>query len=186
MDPPWSLRIRDEAPLTIAAVVRGTVWILPDGADPRPMHVGDVALIRGPEHYTVADSPDTAPQVIIHPGQVCTTLDGVSGAEAMDQGVRTWGNSAQGATVVLTGTYQGDGEISRRVTDAPGSWSCSAMVTGTAPSCHFSLPRSARTTSAKPQCSIDCWICLSSPRSERGSRAPTRTPRPGTKRTPIR
>ena len=27
MDPPWSLRIRDEAPLTIAAVVRGTAWI---------------------------------------------------------------------------------------------------------------------------------------------------------------
>ena len=135
MDPPWSLRIRDEAPLTIAAVVRGTVWILPDGADPRPMHVGDVALIRGPEHYTVADSPDTAPQVIIHPGQVCTTLDGVSVSEAMDQGVRTWGNSAQGATVVLTGTYQGDGEISRRVTDAlprlvvlrDGDWDCPVL-----------------------------------------------------------
>ena len=135
MDPPWSLRIRDEAPLTIAAVVRGTAWILTDGADPQPMHVGDVALIRGPEHYTVADSPDTAPQVIIHPGQVCTTLDGVSVAEAMDQGVRTWGNSAQGATVVLTGTYQGDGEISRRVTDAlpqlvvlrDGDWDCPVL-----------------------------------------------------------
>ena len=135
MDPPWSLRIRDEAPLTIAAVVRGTAWILPDRADSQPMHAGDVALIRGPEHYTVADSPDTAPQVIIHPGQVCTTLDGVSVAEAMDQGVRTWGNSAQGATVVLTGTYQGDGEISRRVTDAlprlvvlrDGDWDCPVL-----------------------------------------------------------
>jgi AraC-like DNA-binding protein len=135
MDPPWSLRIRDEAPLTIAAVVRGTAWILPDGADPRPMHAGDVALIRGPDHYTVADSPETTPQVIIHPGQVCTTLDGVSVAEAMDQGVRTWGNAAHGATVLLTGTYQGDGEISRRVTDAlpqlvvlrDGDWDCPVL-----------------------------------------------------------
>jgi len=135
MDPPWSLRIRDEAPLTIAAAVRGTAWIMHDGVDPRPMHPGDVALIRGPDHYTVADSPNTPPQVIIHPGQVCTTLDGVSVVEAMDQGVRTWGNAAQGATVMLTGTYQGDGEISRRVTDAlprlvvlrDGDWDCPVL-----------------------------------------------------------
>ena len=38
MDPPWSLRIRDEAPLTIAAVVRGTAWICYDGEDARPLH----------------------------------------------------------------------------------------------------------------------------------------------------
>src|SRR5215510_2854640 len=79
MDPPWSLRIRDEAPLAVAAAVRG-----------------DVALFRGPDHYIVADSPDTPPQVIIHPGQVCTTIDGVSVADSMSQGVRTWGNAATG------------------------------------------------------------------------------------------
>jgi AraC-like DNA-binding protein len=118
LDPPWSLRIRDEAPLTIAAVVRGTAWVMYDDDQPRPMHAGDVAVMRGPDHYTVADSPDTAPQVIIHPGQLCTTLDGVSVAESMRQGVRTWGNNPNGATVVLTGTYQADGEISRRLTDA--------------------------------------------------------------------
>ena len=27
MDPPWSLRIEDEAPLTLVAVVRGEAWI---------------------------------------------------------------------------------------------------------------------------------------------------------------
>ena len=30
MDPPWSLRIQDEAPLTLVAVVRGVAWIVPD------------------------------------------------------------------------------------------------------------------------------------------------------------
>jgi AraC-like DNA-binding protein len=132
MEPPWSLRIRDEAPLTIAAAVRGTAWVCYDGDDPRPMHAGDVAIMRGPDHYTVADAPDTAPQVIIGPGQVCTTLDGVSVSESMSQGVRTWGNTAQGATVVLTGTYQGDGEISRGLVAAlprlivlrDGDWDC--------------------------------------------------------------
>jgi AraC-like DNA-binding protein len=33
----------------------------------------------------------------------------------MDLGVRTWGNAADGATVMLTGTYQLDGEVSRRL-----------------------------------------------------------------------
>ncbi|HEY3632641.1 MAG TPA: AraC family transcriptional regulator [Jatrophihabitantaceae bacterium] len=118
LDPPWSLRIRDEAPLTVAAVVRGTAWVGYDGDEPVELGPGDIALLRGPDHYTVADSPSTPPQVVIHPGQLCTTLDGVSVAESMSQGVRTWGNSPDGADVVLTGTYQDDGEISRRLTDA--------------------------------------------------------------------
>lgn len=118
MDPPWSMRISDEAPLTVAAVVRGSAWVRYDDAGPLLLDTGDLAIMRGPDHYTVSDAPDTAPQVIIGPGQVCTTLDGVSVAESMRQGVRTWGNSPQGATVLLTGTYEGDGEISRRLVDA--------------------------------------------------------------------
>jgi AraC-like DNA-binding protein len=132
LDPPWSLRIRDEAPLTIMAMVRGTAWVLYDGDEPQPMQAGDVALLRGPDHYTVADGPETPPQVVIHPGQVCTTVDGVSVAESMRQGVRTWGSNPDGGTVVLTGTYQGDGEISHRLIDAlprlvvlrDGEWTC--------------------------------------------------------------
>lgn len=132
MDPPWSLRIQDEAPLTVMAMVRGAAWIIFEQAGPRPLHAGDVAVIRGPEPYIVADTPATAPQVIIHPGQVCTTLDDESVAAAMDQGVRTWGNTADGSTVMLTGTYRGGGEISRRLVDAlpqlivlrDGEWDC--------------------------------------------------------------
>jgi AraC-like DNA-binding protein len=132
MDPPWSLRIQDEAPLTVVAMVRGRAWIIFDSVGPRALNAGDVAVIRGPEPYIVADAPSTAPQVIIHPGQVCTTPGGESVAAAMDQGVRTWGNTADGSTVMLTGTYQGDGEISRRLVDAlpqlivlrDGEWDC--------------------------------------------------------------
>ena len=118
LEPPCALRIRDEAPLTIMAVVRGTAWVCFDGDPPVEMAAGDVAVLRGPDHYTVASSPDTAPQVIIHPGQVCTTLDGVSVAESMSQGVRTWGTSADAGSVLLTGTYQDAGEVSRRLVDA--------------------------------------------------------------------
>src|SRR5580765_4708828 len=75
-DPPWSLRIQDEAPLTIVAVVRGSARIVPDAGETVELRVGDVAIVRGPGHYTVADDPGTPPQAVIHPGQHCTTPDG--------------------------------------------------------------------------------------------------------------
>jgi AraC-like DNA-binding protein len=115
MDPPWSLRIQDEAPLTVMAMVRGDAWVVPDDDEPVSMRRGDVAIIRGPDPYTVADDPATPPQAVIHPGQRCTT---VAGEELVDQwslGVRTWGNSPDGAAVMLTGTYQFEGEVSRRL-----------------------------------------------------------------------
>ena len=115
MDPPWSLRIRDEAPLTVVSMIRGDAWVIHDDAEPLCMQAGDVAIIRGPDHYTVADDPDTPIQAIIHPGQRCTTVDGVDLAEQWSLGVRTWGNTADGATVMLTGTYQLGGEVSQRL-----------------------------------------------------------------------
>jgi AraC-like DNA-binding protein len=76
---------------------------------------GDVAIARGPDPYTIADDPATTPQVLIHPGQRCTTLGGEDLAQAMDLGVRTWGNSPEGATMMLTGTYEHRSEISERL-----------------------------------------------------------------------
>ncbi|GAA2114565.1 AraC family transcriptional regulator [Kitasatospora saccharophila] len=114
-DPPWSLRIEDRAPLTVLTTVRGTGWVVPDGAEPVPLHPGDLVIVRGPEPYTVADAPGTAPQVVIHPGQVSTTVDGERMCEELDQGVRTWGTGRDAATVLLSGTYQLHGEVSGRL-----------------------------------------------------------------------
>jgi AraC-like DNA-binding protein len=118
LDPPWSLRIQDRAPLTLVAVVRGKAWIVPDDGDTVALRRGDVAILRGPDPYTVADDPATAPQVVIHPGQRCTTPDGTELTQMRDLGVRTWGNSPTGSAVLLTGTYQMDGEVSRRLLGA--------------------------------------------------------------------
>ncbi|HEV2779424.1 MAG TPA: AraC family transcriptional regulator [Actinophytocola sp.] len=122
MDPPWSLRIRDESPLTVVAMVRGWAWLLPDEGAPHRLAAGDVAVVRGPDHYTMADDPATAPTVVISPGQVCTRVsDGAHLAEEWDLGVRTWGADPDGATVMLTGTYEHAGEISRPLLSAlPG------------------------------------------------------------------
>jgi len=132
MDPPWSLRIQDEAPLTLVAMVRGGAWIVPDSGEAARLERDDVAIVRGPDPYLVADDPGTAPQAVIHPGQRCTTPDGRELTGMSDQGVRTWGNSADGATVMLTGTYNLDGEVSGRLLRAlpglivlrAGDWDC--------------------------------------------------------------
>ena len=115
MAPPWSLRIQDEAPLSLTAMLRGQAWVVPDHGDPVRLGPGDVMVNRGPDHYTVADDPATAPHAVIHPGQRCATPDGVELAGEMALGVRAWGNSADGPTMFLTGAYQLEGEVSRRL-----------------------------------------------------------------------
>ena len=77
MDPPWSVRIQDEAPLTLVAMVRGEAWVVPDD--------GDAACGWAPATWrssaapTRTRSPTTRPRrrrSSIHPGQRCTTPDG--------------------------------------------------------------------------------------------------------------
>jgi AraC-like DNA-binding protein len=114
MDPPWSLRIEDKAPLTLVGIVRGHASIVRDDGTAARLESGDVAVVCGPQPYTVADAPATAPQVVIGPGQRCTLPAGDEVAMT-ELGVRTWGNSADGSTVLLTGTYPLDGEVSRRL-----------------------------------------------------------------------
>ncbi|WP_327040107.1 AraC family transcriptional regulator [Micromonospora ureilytica] len=114
-DPPWSVRIQDRAPLTLVTMLRGTAWVVPDRGAPVPLRPGDVAIIRGPEPYTIADDPATAPQAVIHPGEHSTTPTGDELCEVMDLGIRTWGERADGKAVLLSGTYQLQGEVSQRL-----------------------------------------------------------------------
>ncbi|MEV1319911.1 AraC family transcriptional regulator [Micromonospora arborensis] len=114
-DPPWSVRIQDRAPLTLVTMLRGTAWVVPARGAPVPLRVGDVAIIRGPEPYTIADDPATAPQAVIHPGERTTTPAGDELCEVMDLGVRTWGERVDGTAVLLSGTYQLQGEVSQRL-----------------------------------------------------------------------
>lgn len=103
---PWSIRIEDEAALTVVVVTKGRATFT--GANgPRVLGPGDVVLVRGPKPYTFADAPDSRVQVRILPGQVCVDPEGVLLDDALDLGVRTWGNTrADEATVMLIGTYE--------------------------------------------------------------------------------
>ena len=104
MSPPWSLDVRDQAPLTVMAVLSGQAWLMADG-ESLALGAGDIALVRGPEPYVVADEPDREASIVIHRGQECTTLGGEPVQLSMSHGVRTWGNTAVGETTMLVGTY---------------------------------------------------------------------------------
>ena len=120
LDPPWSMRIEDRAPVTIMAAISGEATIAHDAGPGEPSRVraGEIAVVRGPEPYTVADDLGTPVQVVIHPGQRCTTVEGVELAETMRLGVRTWGTSADGPVVLLIGSYESAGEVGRRLLEA--------------------------------------------------------------------
>lgn len=115
IDPPWALRVQDEAPLTVVCLVRGDGWVIHDEAPPVRLRAGDVAVIRGPDHYTAADDPSTPPDILIQPDGHCTTLDGQDLSDEMLLGVRTWGTNPDGATQMLTGTYFLESEVSSRL-----------------------------------------------------------------------
>jgi AraC-like DNA-binding protein len=120
LDPPWSLRIRDGSPLSLITLVRGEAWIIKADAPPIRITPGEVAVVSGTSPYTIADSPQTPIQIVIHPGQRCESADGTE-MTLSDLGVRTWGAGPDGGTVMLSGTYQMHSEVSRRLLDAlPG------------------------------------------------------------------
>ncbi|MEN8654640.1 AraC family transcriptional regulator [Streptomyces sp. 21So2-11] len=135
MNPPWAVRVEDRAPLTLMCMTRGESWLLPDGGDPVLLRPGDIAIARGPDAYTWADDPASPPRARIGPGGTCSTLQGEPLAEAMHLGVRTWGDSPDGAASILIGTYQMAGEVSGRLLAAlpplvflaADEWNCPLM-----------------------------------------------------------
>ncbi|HEY7723593.1 MAG TPA: AraC family transcriptional regulator [Pedococcus sp.] len=118
LSPPWSLRIGDEAPLSVLVVTRGHAWVRHDDTPPTCLTPGDVALVKGPDHYTVADDPDRPPQVLIDTEQQCHDLLGAPLALTMALGVRTWGNAPDGETALLTGSYDLASQLTPRLLDA--------------------------------------------------------------------
>ena len=114
MEPPWSMSAEDEAPLTIVAQLEGHSWLL--GGEQRVrLEPGGLAVVKGPDHYRMADDPDTPVSIVVQPGQQCIALDGRSLLNEMMLGVRTWGNDRHGSSQVLVGIYNLDSEVSRRL-----------------------------------------------------------------------
>ncbi|MBF6340959.1 AraC family transcriptional regulator [Nocardia abscessus] len=106
--PPWALRMASGAPLTLATMLRGQAWIVPDQHEPVPVGVGDIAVVRGDVPYTVADHPATTPSLVV------TSADYCPGAEGIEQ-ARTCGTPSEEAAVLVSGAFERRGELSERL-----------------------------------------------------------------------
>jgi AraC-like DNA-binding protein len=114
MEPPWSLSVEDEAPLTVMAQLEGDAWIVAERERVR-LEPGDLAIAKGPDHYLLADDPERPATIVVDPEQRCRSLEGRSLVDEMLLGVRTWGNDIAGSSQMLVGTYNLDSEVSRRL-----------------------------------------------------------------------
>lgn len=115
MGSPWSVWVDDRAALSLVAVLRGEAWVTIPGESPARLQAGDIALIRGPEPYTVSDPSARPPDITVLPGGMCTTADGESLVDRFGRGVRTWGNDPDGAFEALVGTYERVSELGERL-----------------------------------------------------------------------
>ncbi|WP_242579396.1 AraC family transcriptional regulator [Streptomyces sp. MST-110588] len=79
---------------------------------------GDMAVVRGPGPYVIADDPATAPRVVIHGPDRCTTPDGRDITAEMALGPRTCGERSADSAVLLVGSYQADGDVCDRLLSA--------------------------------------------------------------------
>lgn len=118
LDPPWAMRVCDEAPLTVICQTHGSAVIVPADGRPVELAAGHLALTRGTEPYVFADDAGTRPMIVIHPGQRCTTVSGDDLRFEMSLGVRTWGNSDTGACRSVIGAYEGYSMVGARLLDA--------------------------------------------------------------------
>lgn len=121
LEPPWALRIADEAPLALVTALHGHAWIVPDDGEPALIGTGDIAAIKGSHHYTVGDHPDTPPSIVVNPGDRLTTLDGrdvtaellLASRSALEQ--QASGRPPNGVAIIASGTYRITGHISGRL-----------------------------------------------------------------------
>ncbi|WP_216205615.1 AraC family transcriptional regulator [Amycolatopsis aidingensis] len=108
---PWSHRFAHDAALTVCTLLEGSGWLLPAAGEPIRLECGDVAIVRGPDPFVVADEPGTEPQIVIHGSELClSTADGTNLAETTRLGPRTWGAARTGTAALLIGAYQARGE----------------------------------------------------------------------------
>ncbi|MFI6574216.1 cupin domain-containing protein [Nocardiopsis sp. NPDC050513] len=112
MSPPWAIEVRDRAALTLVVVTSGRARVTsPHGeADLGP---GDVALMRGPDPYTVSDGAGRTPAITILPGQRCVSAEGEDVCLTMQHGIGSWGNDPDGEDTMIVGAYEDDSEVGR-------------------------------------------------------------------------
>jgi AraC-like DNA-binding protein len=117
LTPPWSWRFAETPPLALVAMVRGESWI---DAGEEPVHLGpgDIAIVRGPAPFVMADPLDTPVQVVFRPDGSCWDSGGQDIGDVLRIDTRTCGDGPDSPTLVLLGEYRVGGEVDGRLLTA--------------------------------------------------------------------
>lgn len=121
LEPPWGIEVRDQAALTLVAVLRGEAGLVHNGGREQ-MVTGDVLLVQGTAPYRLCDLEGSQPSIVILPDQGCVDLEGRPVHETMSHGLRTWGNDPSGRDVLFIGAYASVGEVGQLLTGALPEW----------------------------------------------------------------
>ena len=149
----------------------GEVRVLPDTGAAAALHPGDVAVIRGPEPYTVADDPATSPQVVIHPKALHRSQRGRTWSRRWNDGRPHLGQQPGRLDGdACCGTYELRGEVSRRLLRVLPTLMVLPDDAWDSPSSGCWARRSSRTSRARRSRRTGCWTCCSSPSCAHGSR----------------
>ncbi|HWC23611.1 MAG TPA: AraC family transcriptional regulator [Flexivirga sp.] len=111
MEPPWTLEITEDAPLTMVAVLSGGFWLRRSAEPPQRLVGGDVLLVRGAARYLLGDDPTSSPDIRIGPGQTCSGRDGRDLSDELAAGVRAWGNDPAGRDSMLVASYPSEVQL---------------------------------------------------------------------------
>ncbi|QUH00019.1 AraC family transcriptional regulator [Saccharopolyspora erythraea] len=106
LSPPWSLRFESSASLELHTMLHEDAWIIPDDGPALRLRPGDIAVVRGPGRYVIADEPSTPPGLLVRDDRCFSIADGSDVCEALALGPRTFGSSADGSATLVSGTYQ--------------------------------------------------------------------------------
>ncbi len=117
MEPPWSVCIADQAAVALLVQVHGHAYVVREGAEPIFLRSGDVAVLKGPAPYVLADDPQTSPTVVVEPGQQCRSLNDEDVPVTFGPGSRFWGNAVDGSCAFVTGTYELPSQVTGRLLD---------------------------------------------------------------------
>ncbi|MGW0367929.1 cupin domain-containing protein [Streptomyces coeruleorubidus] len=101
----WAARFEDGSPLALAALVRGSAWVTPEGGGPVRIGSGDVAVLCGGAPYVIADDPGTEPDVVIRHGGRCTTPHGEELDRPRIPGTGARDAEGDGGTLLISGLH---------------------------------------------------------------------------------
>ncbi|KUL55335.1 AraC family transcriptional regulator [Streptomyces sp. NRRL F-4489] len=118
MSPQLSLRFASGAQLTLAAALDGHVWITPAHGEPFHLDAGDIAVLRGPAPYTVAENPAVPPRHTITSADYCASTTRATAGGEPGTDPRTCGVGDAGSVSLISGAYEGRTGISDRLLDA--------------------------------------------------------------------